>query len=124
MVLASADRTPAAALDPVIGFFQRIGKKVSVIDDCAGMIVMRTVTMLANEGADAVLQGVCSARAVDVAMCRGVNYPLGPLAWANRIGVDRVCEVLDNLRAHYGEDRYRCSPLLRRTAWRGGDFDV
>jgi 3-hydroxybutyryl-CoA dehydrogenase len=43
--------------------FQALGKSVSVLDDVAGPIVMCTVCMLANEGADAVNQGVCSVGA-------------------------------------------------------------
>jgi 3-hydroxybutyryl-CoA dehydrogenase len=78
------------------------------------MAVMRTVAMLANEAADAVNQGVCSAQAVDIAMQKGVNYPRGPLAWTDAVGVAQVVTVLSNLAASYGEDRYRVSPLLRR----------
>jgi len=79
-----------------------------------GMAVMRTVAMLANEAADAVNQGVCNAQAVDIAMQKGVNYPRGPLAWADAVGLAHVAAVLSNLAAIYGEDRYRVSPLLRR----------
>jgi 3-hydroxybutyryl-CoA dehydrogenase len=57
---------------------------------------------------------VCSAAAVDIAMQKGVNYPRGPLAWADAIGLHHVFTVLANLGAAYGEDRYRVSPLLRR----------
>jgi 3-hydroxybutyryl-CoA dehydrogenase len=70
--------------------------------------------MLANEAADAVNQGVCNARAVDIAMQKGVNYPRGPLAWADSVGLQQIVTVLTNLAATYGEDRYRVSPLLRR----------
>jgi 3-hydroxybutyryl-CoA dehydrogenase len=86
------------------------------------MVVMRTVAMLANEAADAVGQGVCSAEAVDIAMQKGVNYPRGPLAWADAVGVAHVATVLSNLAAGYGEDRYRVSPLLRRKLANGGRF--
>jgi len=83
---------------------------------------MRTVCMLANEGADAVNQQVCDAAAVDLAMQAGVNYPRGPLAWADAIGLDVVVNVLENLAAGYGEDRYRVSPLLRRKVFGGSHF--
>ena len=83
---------------------------------------MRTVAMLANEAADAVNQGVCSAAAVDTAMQKGVNYPRGPLAWADAIGVDRVMTVLHNLAVTYGEDRYRVSPLIQRKVATGEKF--
>jgi 3-hydroxybutyryl-CoA dehydrogenase len=112
--LARADQCSDSAYDAVVGLFQAAGFKVSRIDDVPGMLVMRTVAMLANEAADAVNTGVCSAAAVDVAMQKGVNYPRGPLAWTDAVGVTQVVTVLSNLAASYGEDRYRVSPLLRR----------
>ncbi|MGJ7916190.1 3-hydroxyacyl-CoA dehydrogenase PaaH [Massilia sp. LXY-6] len=116
IALAAADQTNSEQLAAVVGFFQRLGKVVSVIDDAPGMVVMRTVAMLANEAADTVQQRIASARDVDLAMRKGVNYPLGPLAWADAIGVRAISTVLENLAAFYGQDRYRLSPLLRRRA--------
>lgn len=113
---APADQASEQALHDATGLFQALGKAVSVIDDYPGMIVLRTVCMLANEAADAVDQGVCNAADVDTAMQRGVNYPMGPLAWADAIGISTVLRVTDNLAATYGEDRYRASPRLRRKA--------
>lgn len=122
IALAPADQTKAQAIARAVGLFQALGKQVSVIDDIPGMVVMRTVCMLANEGADAVNQGVCNAEAVDIAMQNGVNYPRGPLAWADTIGLSYVLKVLDNLARAYGEDRYRASPLLRRKVFGGETF--
>ncbi len=114
IALARADQCSDSAWESTVGLFQAAGFAVTRVDDVPGMVVMRTVAMLANEAADAVNQGVCSARAVDTAMQKGVNYPRGPLAWADAIGLPQVVTVLSNLAATYGEDRYRVSPLLRR----------
>ncbi len=114
VALAPADQTTATELALAVGLFQALDKHVSIIDDYPAMIVLRTICMLANEGADAVNQGVCNATAVDTALQKGVNYPLGPLTWAERIGLDWVIKVLDHLAIGYGEDRYRVSPWLRR----------
>lgn len=122
LVIAASDQAEPDAIDEIIGLLQKTGKQVTQIDDIAGMCVMRTVCMLANEGADAVNQQVCSAQAVDIAMQGGVNYPIGPLAWADRIGVEKVLDVLDNLSHNYGEDRYRTSPLIVRLAASGKSF--
>ena len=103
---------------------RRWASRSRALDDVPGMLVMRTVCMLANEAADAVNQGVCDAAAVDTAMRLAVNYPRGPLAWAEAIGLDRVVTVLANLAAGYGEDRYRTSPLLRRRLLAGGPADM
>jgi 3-hydroxybutyryl-CoA dehydrogenase len=114
IALARADQCSDVAWNAAVGLFQRAGFTVTRLDDVPGMAVMRTVAMLANEALDAVNQGVCSAAAVDIAMQKGVNYPRGPLAWADAIGLRHVFTVLANLGATYGEDRYRVSPLLRR----------
>ncbi len=121
IAVAASDGTARGSVMKAAGLFQALGKRVSVLDDLPGLLVMRTVAMLANEAADAVLQGVASAADVDTAMTKGVNYPLGPLAWAEAIGLDLVVDVLDALVRTYGEDRYRASALLRRKVW-GGTF--
>jgi 3-hydroxybutyryl-CoA dehydrogenase len=114
IALARADQCSEAAWQAAVGLFQAAGYAVTRLDDVPGMAVMRTVAMLANEAADAVNQGVCSAAGVDLAMQKGVNYPRGPLAWLDAVGLAHVTTVLGNLAAVYGEDRYRVSPLLRR----------
>ncbi len=122
IAIAPADQTAPAAVEVAAGLFQALGKAVSVIDDVPGMIVMRTVAMLVNEAADAVNQGVCDAAAVDTAMMKGVNYPRGPLAWADFVSPAWMLVVTDGLYGHYGEDRYRPSPLLRRKVFAGANF--
>ncbi len=122
LVIAAADQACQTSIDEIIGLLQKTGKQVTQIDDIAGMCLMRTVCMLANEGADAVNQQVCTGEAVDIAMQAGVNYPIGPLAWADKIGLDVVLNVLDNMTQTYGEDRYRPSPLLLRRVAGGRNF--
>lgn len=122
IVLAPADQCAPAAFDAVVGTLQRAGLAVTRMDDIAGLIGLRTVAMLANEGADAVLQGIGTAADIDTAMRYGTNYPRGPLAWADALGVGFVAQVLANLREHYGEERYRVSPLIQRKHHNGVGF--
>lgn len=77
-------------------------------------ILDRILVMLINEAAEAVFLNVASAKDVDLAMTKGVNYPKGLLTWANEIGLGIVLDRLDALYLEYGEDRYRASVLLRR----------
>ncbi len=79
-------------------------------------IVDRIVAMLINEAADALFWQIASAEDIDLAMTKGVNYPKGLLAWANEIGIAECVLRMDTLYHEYREDRYRCSPLLRRMA--------
>ena len=120
IAISCAQQCAPAARDNAIAMLQAAGLQVSLIKDVPGLAVMRTVAMLANEAADAVNQGVCSAADVDAAMRLGVNYPRGPLAWAEQIGVDTVRNVLLNLASSYGEGRYRVSPRIQQACYGGG----
>ena len=95
---------PTPTTDPVVG----------------RMIVDRIVAMLVNEAVDAVQLRIASPQDIELAMTKGVNYPKGLLAWGDELGAGTVLATLDALQAEYGEDRYRPSPLLRRTARGGG----
>jgi 3-hydroxybutyryl-CoA dehydrogenase len=119
LAVAGSDGCPQPVLDEAVGLLQAAGAAVSIIDDVPGLLVARTVAMLVNEAADMVGRGVASASSVDAAMRYGVNYPVGPLEWGDRLGASYVVRVLDNLAQTYGDGRYRVTPWLRRRALTG-----
>ena len=80
----------------------------------AKSIFERVIVMLINEAADTLFLNIASAKDIDSAMTKGVNYPKGLLAWADELGINWCVEKLDELYNEYHEDRYRCSPILRR----------
>lgn len=82
----------------------------------------RILTMLMNEAADAVFWKVASPEAIDTAMQKGVNYPKGLLAWLDERGAQDVVSEMDALHQRYGEERYRCSPILRDMVRAGSKF--
>lgn len=88
----------------------------------AKSIFERVIVMLINEAADTFFLNIASAKDIDNAMTKGVNYPKGLLAWANELGINWCVEKLDELYNEYHEDRYRCSPILRRMAREGKKF--
>ena len=85
-------------------------------------IVNRIVVMLINEAADALFLNIASRDDIDNAMTKGVNYPKGLLKWADEKGITECVSELDQLYNEYREDRYRCSPLLRRMSVSGNKF--
>lgn len=78
------------------------------------LIFNRILVMLINEAADALFLNIASAEDIDNAMTKGVNYPKGLLAWADEKGMDWCVSKMDELYNEFHEDRYRCSPLLRK----------
>lgn len=84
-------------------------------DNALGQYIFdRILVMLINEAADALFLNIASEKDIDNAMTKGVNYPRGLLAWADEKGIDWCVSALDNLYGEYHEDRYRCSPILRK----------
>ncbi|MEU7070587.1 3-hydroxyacyl-CoA dehydrogenase [Streptomyces narbonensis] len=114
IVLSARKRVDPETLNEAVGLFQALGKQVSVIGDVPGMIVARTVAMLVDLAADAVDRGVATAEDVDTAMRLGVNYPAGPLEWAEKLGPRRVCDVLRALHERYPTGRYGPSQAVAR----------
>ena len=122
IAVAVADQADAATKTAAAGLFQAAGIAVSFVDDTPGLLLTRTICLLANFATDAMMQGVADASGIDTAMLKGLNYPRGPLAWADAVGAAHVVTVLDNLQRTYGDDRYRATPLMRRHAWSGRSF--
>jgi len=118
MAVAPGARCTPEALAEVVGFLQAAGLAVSVVADTPGLVVMRTVARLVNEAADLAGRGVASAADIDYAMRYGANYPVGPLEWGDRIGTDRVRQVLDAIEDEYRDGRYRPCLWLRSRAGR------
>lgn len=89
---------------PIINKDKELGEK----------IFMRVLSMLINEAIDALFLNIANKQDIELAMTKGVNYPMGLLKWADSIGLEKILELLESLQKEYCEDRYRPSPLLRR----------
>jgi 3-hydroxybutyryl-CoA dehydrogenase len=123
LAIACADTCSDVARIAAVGALQATGAAVTRIDDAPGLVVLRTVAMLVNEAADAVTQGVADPAAIDLAMQKGVNYPRGPFEWARALGAGTIETALAHLARHYGDARYRTSPLITRRALTGRPLD-
>ncbi len=87
-------------------------------------ILDRILVMLINEAADALYLNIATAKDIDLAMTKGVNYPKGLLAWANEKSISWCVEKMDTLYAEYHENRYRCSPILRKLNRENKTFSI
>jgi 3-hydroxybutyryl-CoA dehydrogenase len=119
VAISAPDHAPPGAVEAAVGCLQAAGLAVTVLPDVAGLVVARTVAMIAAFGADAVDAGVASEDDVDTAMRLGVNYPRGPIEWGDRLGWGWVTDMLDALAAAEDPRRYRVSDGLRERADHG-----
>ncbi|WP_327132841.1 3-hydroxyacyl-CoA dehydrogenase [Streptomyces sp. NBC_01343] len=124
IALSAGEDTSERTLAEAVGLFQKLGKKVSVIGDVPGMIVARTVAMLIDLTADAVARGAATAEDIDTAMRLGVNYPLGPSEWHERLGRDWAYDLLHHLDERCPGGRYAPSLALFKLGYtEGGEGD-
>lgn len=116
---ARARQTSERAASATEAVWRALGLEPAWVGDGAGLVMPRLVAGLANEAAFAVMEGAATASDIDRAMRLGTRYPLGPLAWADQIGLPAVVATLDALAAEDSPDRYRVAPLLRHMAAAG-----
>ena len=93
---------------------KRLGKTPVLSKDAPGFIVNRVLIPMINEAIFALDEGVASAADIDLAMTTGANHPVGPLALADRIGLDTVLAITEVLYQDLGDSKFRPCRLLRR----------
>jgi 3-hydroxybutyryl-CoA dehydrogenase len=108
-----------AAVARVADWLRGLGFIVEQIQDSPGFVLQRILAMVANLGCELAQIGVATPTDVDLAMKLAQNYPMGPLEWADWLGIANVHEIMAQLQAITGSDRYRPSLWLRRRAQLG-----
>lgn len=73
----------------------------------------RTIAMIINEAYFAMGDKLATATDIDLAMKNGVNYPLGPIEWGEKIGLHNIAQLLEELNTITRDERYRISSELK-----------
>ena len=111
--IAPSKITDSDILKNAENFLSAAGISYSIVPDKVGLIFPRVVSLIINEAAQVYSEQIASKEDIDTAMKLGTNYPIGPLDWADRIGIETVYEILSALQRDFGEDRYRPHPVFK-----------
>ncbi|WP_372790415.1 3-hydroxyacyl-CoA dehydrogenase NAD-binding domain-containing protein [Paraconexibacter sp.] len=114
--LVEVTRTPLTeplAIERLQQFVHALGKCSEPVSDGPGLVLARIVACVINEGAFLIGEGGGSPDDVDTGLELGLNYPRGPIRWADLVGGARVLDLLDGLADERREERYRAAPRLR-----------
>jgi 3-hydroxybutyryl-CoA dehydrogenase len=90
-----------AVADNHLEKFQRLFQTLNIpsykTTDEPGFVSARTVSMIVNEAFLAKEEAVSTESEIDTAMKLGTSYPMGPFEWCNKIGVERIVQLLQKL---------------------------
>lgn len=108
--ITASDETIKAAR----GFAEGCGKNPVEVKDQAGFIVNALLFPYLNNAVRLLENGVATREDIDTAMKGGCNFPMGPLALLDLVGLDTSLAILDALYDEYRDHNYAAVPLLRR----------
>jgi 3-hydroxybutyryl-CoA dehydrogenase len=116
---APALQADGAAVAHAQRFWEDLGFQAVRVPDSAGLVRPRVVCSVINQAVYVLAESGLGVDEVDTAMQLGMNYPRGPLAWADEIGLDVVLGTLEGLQRYWGADRFQPAPLLRQKVYAG-----
>jgi 3-hydroxybutyryl-CoA dehydrogenase len=108
--ITTNDDTIAAAR----GFAEACGKNPVLVKDQAGFIVNALLFPYLNNAVKLYDAGVATREDIDAAMQGGCNFPMGPLALLDLVGLDTSLAILEALYAEFKDPNYAPAPLLKR----------
>jgi len=104
--------TGAETLAAARAYAEAVGKTPITVTDSPGFVVNRILFPMINDAAHALAEGVASAADIDTGMKLGTNWPMGPLAVADIVGLDTTKAILESLERELGDPRYRPAGIL------------
>jgi 3-hydroxybutyryl-CoA dehydrogenase len=108
-----------ATIEAAKAFAVACGKEPVEVKDQAGFIVNHLLFPYLNNAVRLLEQGVASREDIDAAMRGGCNFPMGPLAVLDLVGLDTSVAILDALYDEFRDPHYAAVPLLRRMVTAG-----
>jgi len=105
--VVQAEASSHDAVDAAFAFAERIGKRPIRCRDTPGFVVNRILIPLLNDCVRVLDEASVTPGDLDTAMTAGVNWPIGPCALIDLIGVDVHVHASHALYGALGEERMR-----------------
>jgi 3-hydroxybutyryl-CoA dehydrogenase len=108
-----------ATIDAALSFVAAVGKEGVRVLDRAGFIVNALLFPYLNNAIRMLEDGTASMEHIDSAMKGGCNFPMGPFALLDLVGLDTSLSILETLHQSFGDGNFEPRPMLRELVAQG-----
>jgi 3-hydroxybutyryl-CoA dehydrogenase len=110
--IVRTDASSEDAVETAFAFAERIGKRPIRCGDTPGFVVNRILIPLLNDCVRVLGEAEVTPEDLDTALTAGLNWPIGPCALIDLIGIDVHVHASEALHAALGEERMLPPPRL------------
>lgn len=111
--------TSEETMNTAIEFSKSLGKEIIIAKDTPGFIVNLLLIPFALDAIRALDNGLASKEDIDTGIRLGLNYPMGPLAMLDFVGLDTTYYIACAMYEEFKDPKYAPPPLLKQMVTAG-----
>lgn len=115
--------TSDATYEKVCQFARLINYQYVPVVESAGLVSIRLFLIQLNEACSILMENISNTEDIDRIMTVGFGHRQGLFRIADRLGIEKIVKLLENLYDEYGHVKYKTSPILLRM-YRAKHFGV
>ena len=100
--------------DKVCKFARLINYQYVPVAESSGLVSIRLFLIQLNEACSMLMEGIASTEDIDRIMNVGFGHRQGLFRIADKLGIEKVVKLMENLYDEYGHVKYKPSPMLLR----------
>ncbi|HOG06000.1 MAG TPA: 3-hydroxyacyl-CoA dehydrogenase family protein [Paludibacter sp.] len=106
--------TSQETLEKVSKFAKLINHEYINVMESSGLVSVRLFLTQLNEACQILMEGVSTVEDIDKVLTVGYGHSLGVFRTADKMGIEKIVKLLNNLYDEYGNIKYKPSPVLLR----------
>ena len=100
--------------DRVCKFSRLINYQYVPVVESSGLVSIRLFLIQLNEACSMLMEGIATTEDIDRIMNVGFGHRQGLFRIADKLGIEKIVKLMENLYDEYGHVKYKPSPLLLR----------
>ena len=100
--------------DKVCKFSRLINYQYVPVVESSGLVSIRLFLIQLNEACSMLMEGIATTEDIDRIMNVGFGHRQGLFRIADKLGIEKIVKLMENLYDEYGHVKYKPSPLLLR----------